>query len=214
MEMASYLAGERWSDHPRCTHPLLAELARDVNDVVSDDTRQRLAPLIPDVVGLDPADPRVDARIARLCALAALPVASAATQRVAAVGLLRCERMLAELEHRSPDQLSPAAEEALSAVPDAAAWARHLVDEVGIPAGRDADRFFVRETGTVIVRHSVRGISAACIGDPEGLLVDLLRRAIELCREAEARGVTTPQQGDPVASVLRRRPLARDGRAD
>ena len=22
MEMASYLAGERWSDHPRCTHPL------------------------------------------------------------------------------------------------------------------------------------------------------------------------------------------------
>ena len=24
MELASYLAGERWSDHPACTHPLLA----------------------------------------------------------------------------------------------------------------------------------------------------------------------------------------------
>ena len=24
MEMASYLAGERWTDHPRCTHPLVA----------------------------------------------------------------------------------------------------------------------------------------------------------------------------------------------
>ena len=24
MEMASFLAGERWSDHPSCTHPLLA----------------------------------------------------------------------------------------------------------------------------------------------------------------------------------------------
>jgi len=28
MEFASYLAGERWSDHPACTHPLLAVLAR------------------------------------------------------------------------------------------------------------------------------------------------------------------------------------------
>ena len=28
MEFASYLAGERWSDRPRCTHPLLAQLAR------------------------------------------------------------------------------------------------------------------------------------------------------------------------------------------
>ena len=28
MELASVLAGERWSDHPACTHPLLAQLAR------------------------------------------------------------------------------------------------------------------------------------------------------------------------------------------
>src|SRR6266576_2338551 len=40
MELASYLAGERWTDHPACTHPLLAELARQVNDHVSDETRQ------------------------------------------------------------------------------------------------------------------------------------------------------------------------------
>src|SRR5262249_23591033 len=32
MEFASYLAGERWSDHPPCTHPLLAALARHVTD--------------------------------------------------------------------------------------------------------------------------------------------------------------------------------------
>ena len=29
MELASVLAGERWSDHPSCTHPLLAQLAPD-----------------------------------------------------------------------------------------------------------------------------------------------------------------------------------------
>jgi hypothetical protein len=36
MELASLLAGERWSDHPACTHPLLAALARHVNDHTSD----------------------------------------------------------------------------------------------------------------------------------------------------------------------------------
>ena len=28
MEFASLLAGERWSDHPACTHPLLAAVAQ------------------------------------------------------------------------------------------------------------------------------------------------------------------------------------------
>ena len=47
MELASFLAGEAWSDHPTCTHPLLASMARDVNDHVDDYARTRLAPLIP-----------------------------------------------------------------------------------------------------------------------------------------------------------------------
>jgi hypothetical protein len=197
MELASYLAGEKWSDHPHCTHPLLAELARDVNDVVPDDTRQELAPMIPDVVGVNPTDPRVDAWIARLCSLTALPVSSFMTQRVAAVGLLRCERMLAELESRPLAELSPAAEEALAAAPDATAWALGLVSDIGIPTGREADRAFVRHTGTVIVRNCVRGISQACIRKPEALLVDLLRQAIDLCRAADV----TP--GAPVRSERR-----------
>ena len=49
MELASFLAGEPWSDHPACTHPLLASLARDVNDHLGDRARLRLAPLIPEV---------------------------------------------------------------------------------------------------------------------------------------------------------------------
>jgi hypothetical protein len=36
MEFASLLAGEAWSDHPACTHPLLAAVARHVNDHTSD----------------------------------------------------------------------------------------------------------------------------------------------------------------------------------
>ena len=47
MELASYLAGERWSAHPACTHPLLAALARDVNDHTPDAGLARLAVLAP-----------------------------------------------------------------------------------------------------------------------------------------------------------------------
>jgi len=184
MEMASYLAGERWSDHPHCTHPLLAELARDVNDVVSDATRQRLAPMIPDVVGLNPVDPRVDPWIARVAAIAALPVSPLATQRVAAVGLLRCEAMLAALESRSPDELSPGTVAALAEVPYAADWAHELVRDIGLPAGRAAERGFAHHTGTAIVRSCVRGISEACVPDSESMLVDLLGQAIGICRSA------------------------------
>ena len=67
MELVSYLAGERWSDHPACTHPLLAAVARDVNDCTSDAGRPRLAELIPSVIGLTGEDLHIDARIALAC---------------------------------------------------------------------------------------------------------------------------------------------------
>ena len=82
MEMASYLAGEPWSDHPACTHPLLADLARRVNDLSSDAGRRALAPLIPSVIGRLGDGPEVDARIARRCATTALPVVAAERQRL------------------------------------------------------------------------------------------------------------------------------------
>ena len=71
MEMASFLAGERWSDHPQCTHPLLAAMAREINDRVGDRARQDLVPMIPSVVGLNADDKRIDAWIAREAALTA-----------------------------------------------------------------------------------------------------------------------------------------------
>ena len=63
MEMASFLAGERWSDHPSCTHPVLATLARCVNDMLDDTSRQRISTMIPEVVGLNPHDDRVSAAL-------------------------------------------------------------------------------------------------------------------------------------------------------
>src|SRR5665647_1821721 len=72
MEMVSVLGGNRWSDNPPGTHPLLAHLARLVNDFTSDARRPMLSPMVPSVIGLDSADPHWDDAIAVLAASVAL----------------------------------------------------------------------------------------------------------------------------------------------
>lgn len=72
MEIASLLAGERWSDHPRSAHPALGMLARAVNDRSSDAGRAALVPMIPSVIGTSAADERVGAEIVALCCRRAL----------------------------------------------------------------------------------------------------------------------------------------------
>lgn len=67
MEYASMLAGERWSDHPRCTHPALAQLARSVNDGSPPVVRQRLAGLVPEVIGLTGRSSAVTPALVLLC---------------------------------------------------------------------------------------------------------------------------------------------------
>jgi hypothetical protein len=57
MEYTSVLAGQRFTDHPGCTDPTLATLARLVNDAISDDGRPRLAALAPRLA----VAPRTDA---------------------------------------------------------------------------------------------------------------------------------------------------------
>lgn len=177
MELASYLAGERWSDHPSCTHPLLAALARGVNDASSDSARPQLAPLIPAVVGLNGGDEHWSVEIAMLAATAALPVASSGRQNALAVGLLTCERMLAALEDREPGFVRPATLAAFDAVPDAEAWARRFVARSSVNVEK-----FTRHAGSEIVRLSVEGIAEACISDPDRRLRELLRTAIDECR--------------------------------
>ncbi|SDR16958.1 hypothetical protein SAMN04489764_3839 [Thermostaphylospora chromogena] len=176
MELASYLAGERWSDHPACTHPLLAGLARLVNDYTSDEARNELAPLIPSVIGLVSDDPRVDARIALRCATTALPVVSADLQLAMAVSVLAAEQTLAELEGRPPGDLEPRSREALARVPRTAEEARRL--RRGI---RVSTKGFRRFAAPNTVQLAVRGIAYACIPDPDAMLREMLTGAIRDC---------------------------------
>ena len=46
MEAASWLVDEPWSAAPKAVHPVIAAVARAVNDNVEDDERQQLWPLI------------------------------------------------------------------------------------------------------------------------------------------------------------------------
>jgi hypothetical protein len=177
MEMASFLAGERWSDHPKCTHPLLAHLARLVNDSVTDPARSRLIPLIPSVVGLASDDLRVDATVALRSALAALPIAAASRQHVLATAVLGCERVLAELDGRDADALSPRSSAVLAQVPEAADWARTFSGRI-----RGSQRTFRSQTAPHILNLAVEGIALACVPDVEQRLIDLLTIAIADCQ--------------------------------
>ena len=174
MELASYLAGERWSDRPSCTHPLLAALARLVNDHTTDAGRGALAPLVPSVIGLTSDDPRVDIRIALRAAITALPVAAAERQRVLAVSILAAERALVDLDGSVDTATAAAAADALAAVPDAATWARAFTNEM-----RNSTRGFGRHAAPSTVRYAVVGIAQACISDPDARLRSLLVSAID-----------------------------------
>jgi len=176
MELVSYLAGERWSDHPACTHPLLAELARDVNDFSSDAARAELAGLAPSIIGLTSDDLRMDARIALRVATTALPVVASGRQHALAVAVLACERVLADLDGRPGGPLEPASRTALESVPDAQRWARGFTREVPI-----APKGFRRHAAPNIVRCATRGIAQACIPDPDRMLRELLTVTIADC---------------------------------
>ena len=176
MELASYLAGEQWSDGPVCTHPLLAALARDVNDYTSDAGRARLAGLIPSVIGLAGEDLHIDARIALLCARTALPVVAAAQQQVMAVSVLACERVLAALDGRPAGWLEQQSQAVLAQVPHAAQWARGFTRGTAM-----SPEAFRRHSAPATVHAAVEGIAQACVPQPDEMLYDLLTDAIDDC---------------------------------
>ena len=183
MEFASYLAGERWSDHPRCTHPLLAALARDVNDLTDDESRNRLMPLVNRVIGLTASGSLSDdvtETIAVRAALAALPIASYQRQRAIAVGLLSV------LDSIHPAELQTAARRAVEAVPHARDWARDYLDSIRLDPMR-----LTAHSAEALVHTSTVGIALACIPDADDRLASLLEESI-IDVERIARPKTTP----------------------
>ena len=66
MELSSMLAGEPFSDRPRCVDPVIAGFLRTYNDGIDDQRRQDLYPIAAAVVGTR-AVAGVQAERARMC---------------------------------------------------------------------------------------------------------------------------------------------------
>lgn len=177
MELVSYLAGERWTDRPRCTHPMLAALARAVNDATTDEARPLLARLAPSLVDLVSDDPHWEVEIALRAATAALPAASGERQKALAVGVLAAERTLDLLDGREPGTLRPESERALATAPGAEVWARRF-----IRSGSAGASGFLERGAPAVVQTSVQGIAEACVDNPDARLADLLAGSVEECR--------------------------------
>lgn len=199
MELASYLAGERWSDHPACTHPLLAGLARLVNDHTTDEGRSRLVPLVPSIIGLTGDDLRIDARLALRAATTALPIAAAERQLALAVSVLAAEEMLARLDGR-PVELEERSRWAFAQAPHAADSARRFSR-----AAKITDKGFRRYAAPNAVQLSVVGIAQACVREPDAILRELLVTAIAECdamiRHTQPRASTTTASSNTSASA-------------
>ena len=193
MEFASFLAGERWSDHPACTHPALAHLARAVNDLSSSQGRNRLAPLIPSVIGLTSDDPRLGLLLAIDASAAALPAAPLDRQHSLAVGALVCLDALQRTD--APPAGGPASvegrqdaghlllteaesrlREALADAPEAERWATDFLGRNGRWRRAEVTPRQVQAT----VAMAVDGVRSACTPFPDERLYALLASSIEL----------------------------------
>jgi hypothetical protein len=195
MEFASYLAGERWSDHPSCTDPVLASLARGINDNLSDRRRDEIAHEIPRVIGLRGDDSVVGLVVALRAAIAALPVASMDRQRSLALGILVLRPALAKRGVDLP-QLGRLADRALADVPDAMAWAtRYLAAQN--PRPRDLHR----TAAEAVTRVAVTGIASACIDDPDAVLISTLTDAIDEVQALLSHRTLVPEPARELISV-------------
>jgi hypothetical protein len=189
MEFASVLAGERWSDHPSCTHPLLGQLARQVNDCTSDAGRQQLLPLIPSVVGRL-GDERTSLTVAVAVAASTILDVPEQTQRVLAGGLLRAEELCADSVDPDLAETGRQARLALELVPGAVAWILRL----GL-RNRISVKTFIHQCAPTMVRCAVSGIVATDSPDSDRRLRALLEVGIAACPTPERGVIQLPSQG-------------------
>lgn len=174
MEMASVLAGERWSDHPSTTHPLLGQLARQVNDQTSDVERQQLTMLIPSVVDRRGNDATWLTVAVAVAASVILDVPEP-SQRVLAGGLLQAEQLCADAGPALAATRRDA-QAALELVPGAVAWIERLGVREPI-----SPKTFAKHCAPTMVRCAVEGIVTSGGADCDRRLRALLEVGIAAC---------------------------------
>jgi hypothetical protein len=133
IQVASYLWNKEWRDDTPCVHDVLRSVAIWVNDEVDDETRQKLYPLIPRLMGTAIADPVEDERV-RLGILnwaakdALLGLADALRAVDATTYAEPIEKAVAEGDWAEAARAARAAEAAEAARAAEAAWAAEAAE--------------------------------------------------------------------------------------
>lgn len=157
MEYVSVLAGKRFSDHPRCTPSSLAELARLINDAISDTSRPRLALLAPGMIDI-PRHPRVSAVV---------------LAEIARTGLTTNpdDQQLQRIAHTAARRLS------------VTGGCRKLAVGPRLRAAPADNRLLTCRTITTVFVDVQARLGALEMADRDQRLATLLKRAVDGCRE-------------------------------
>ena len=187
MELASYLAGEPWTDSPACTDESLAHVARLVNDLSTDGARPALSSMIPSVIGLRDLGRGFADEIALIASVHALPIAAQDRQRGIAVGMLRILGDVGDYTSHADDVWKASARSTLNQYYGIERWAREFADRMGVVGGD-------RSATGAMTEIAARGIAEACVPDPDERLRDLLRAGIAWAHEcAGVNPATVPE---------------------
>jgi hypothetical protein len=154
MEAAAWIAGEPWSDAPKCVSPVISEFLRSWNDSLDDDDRQMLKPLIPKVIGTT-RNKRDEERRAWMCIDWLARECAPAFLRLA--GLMEDAETLEGLaplaNKRSAEKAQPKLDSARAAARDAA-WS--AVGDADWEAARAAARDAAQDSARAAAWHAAQ----------------------------------------------------------
>jgi hypothetical protein len=187
MEAVAYVAGEPWSDSPECVSPVIAAFLRSWNDSLSDDARQMLKPLIPQVIGTRTSEADEQKRawmttdwLARECAPGFLRLAGLTDHAEALEGLAALTTTKrAENARPTLDAARAAARAAAGDAAGAAAGAaaRAAARATAWDAAGDAARAAAWAAAGDAARDAARAAARAAAGDAAGAAAGAAARA-------------------------------------
>ena len=197
MEAVAYIAGEPWSDAPRCASDVIAAFVRSWNDALPDADRVRLLlPLLPDVIGTRTTDADDETRawmatdwLVRVNAPAWLDLTPSLEAHAAALRAL--PPIMSSAVARDSQLVITAAWDAASVAVSVAEWAAAryaawaAAGDAAWAAARDAARDAAWVAGSVAARAVAGDALAPTVTTLQASAQDLVRRMCAVGRSPE-----------------------------
>jgi hypothetical protein len=196
MELASLFASEPWSDHPASVHPVLAAVARAINDRVSDGARELLSPLVPQMTGTADVGPDGHSRPERCARLVLQCTGMALEASPFMAAEMESARLTALSVLSRPGAAAPAETEPTDARKNGTAVRRHaaaLLDRLGLLNWLYASQAAIQAAQAVSI---IAGAATGPAAQRDVQLCRLLRACTALCAGDAAVPHPARQAGD------------------